>query len=72
MIRKGTMVQWNWTSGTAEGKVMEVFKEPVTKTIKGTKVKREATDKNRAFYIKQKDGDFVLKSESEVKRVSGK
>ena len=71
MIRKGTMVQWNWASGTAEGKVMEVHKEPITKTIKGTKVTREATDKNRAFYIQQKDGDFVLKSESEVKRTKG-
>lgn len=70
MIRKGTLVQWNWASGTAKGKVQEIFKKEVTKTIKGAEVKRNASADNRAFYIKQDDGDFVLKSESEVKRVS--
>lgn len=70
MIRKGTMVQWNWASGTAKGKVEEIYKEEVSKTIKGTRVKRNASPKDRAFYIKQEDGDYVLKSESEVERVS--
>ena len=69
MIRKGTRVQWNWASGTAEGKVVHIYKEPVSKTIKGTEVKREASAKTPAYYIQQDDGDYVLKSQTEVKRV---
>lgn len=68
MIRKGTKVTWNWGSGTAQGKVQETFSESVTKAIKGTEVTRNGTDDNKALYIQQEDGDYVLKSESEVER----
>lgn len=68
MIKKGTNVKWNWGSGTAKGKVVETFTEKVTKTIKGTKVTRNGEKSNKALYIKQDDGDHVLKSESEVTR----
>ena len=69
MIKKGTIVQWNWASGTAKGKVVETYTEKVIKTIKGTKVTRNGEKGNKALYIKQDDGDHVLKSESEVQRV---
>ena len=70
MIKKGTIVQWNWASGTAKGKVVETYTEKVIKTIKGTKVTRNGEKGNKALYIKQDDGDHVLKSESEVQRVN--
>lgn len=70
MIRKGTTVQWNWASGTAEGKVVEIYDKSVAKTIKGTKVTRKGEKGNRALYIQQSDGDYVLKNESEVKRAN--
>ena len=68
MIKKGTKVKWNWGNGTATGKVMETYTEKVNKTIKGTKVSRNGKKGDKALYIKQDDGDHVLKSESEVTR----
>ncbi|WP_204346423.1 DUF2945 domain-containing protein [Psychroserpens algicola] len=69
MIRKGTEVKWTWGNGTAKGKVEEVYTKKVTKTIKGNDVTRRGEEDNKALYIQQDDGDYVLKSESEVERV---
>ncbi|MCK8480154.1 DUF2945 domain-containing protein [Psychroserpens algicola] len=69
MIRKGTQVKWTWGNGTAKGKVEEVYTKKVTKTIKGNDVTRRGEENNKALYIQQDDGDYVLKSESEVERV---
>lgn len=69
MIKKGTEVQWNWGNGTAEGEVKETYSDEITKTIKGNDVTRKGEEGNKALYIKQADGDYVLKSESEVKRI---
>ena len=68
MIRKGTNVKWKWGSGEAEGKVLETFSEEVHKTIKGSKITRKGTSENKALLIEQKDGDHVLKLESEVEK----
>ena len=64
--RKGTKVEWNWGSGTASGKIEKVYTRKTTRKIKGTEVTREASDDCPAYYIKQDDGDTVLKSHSEV------
>lgn len=69
MIRKGTAVKWSWGNGTANGKVEETFTSKTTKTIKGNEVTRNGSDNNKALYIKQQNGDYVLKSESEVDRI---
>jgi len=69
MIQKGTQVKWNWGNGTAEGKVEETYTKSITKTIKGNEVTRNGEEGDKALYIKQDDGDYVLKSESEVERV---
>lgn len=69
MIQKGTKVNWKWGNGSAQGKVQETYKKEITKTIKGTDVTRNGEEGNKALYIKQNDGDFVLKLESEVERV---
>jgi len=68
MIRKGTKVKWKWGKGTAEGKVTNTYTSKVTKTIKGSKVTRDGSSDDRALYIKQDDGDKVLKLASEVTR----
>ena len=54
------MGKWN--------KVEETHTSKVTKTIKGTEVTRNGSTDDKALYIQQEDGDYVLKSESEVKR----
>ena len=69
MIQQGTQVQWNWGKGTAQGKVEETFTNTITKTIKGSEVTRSGTQDNKALFIRQEDGDYVLKSESEVERI---
>jgi hypothetical protein len=65
-IAKGSKVEWKWGANTAEGKVKEKFEKPVQRTIKGTKVKRNASKEEPAFLIEQEDGGRVLKSESEL------
>jgi SLT domain-containing protein len=65
----GTRVSWNWGQGTAEGRIETVYTDDVTRTIKGTEVTRKASDDAPAYYIKQSDGDAVLKSHSEVEEV---
>ena len=69
MIQEGTKVKWKWGNGTATGKVTKTYTYEVTKTIAGNKVTRNGESGNKALYIKQDDGDHVLKSESEVERV---
>jgi hypothetical protein len=68
MIREGSKVKWNWGGGTVEGKVEETYTEKTSKTIKGNEVTRNGEDGNKALYIKSDDGDYVLKSESEVEK----
>lgn len=65
---KGTKVSWNWAGAKAEGKVKESFTKTVSRTIKGTKVKREASADEPAYLIVQEDGDRVLKSHSELSK----
>jgi hypothetical protein len=66
-LRKGALVRWNWGSGTAEGKVEEVFTAPVSRTIKGKRIRRNASPGKPAYLVKQDDGDRALKSHRELK-----
>lgn len=66
--REGTKVKWEWGKGEATGKIAETFTEKVTRTIKGSKITRDASKDEPAYLIEQDDGDKVLKSHSEVKK----
>ncbi len=68
MIKEGTKVTWKWGNGTASGKVKSTFTKTVTRTIDGTEVTRNGEEGNKALYIEVKDGNNVLKLESEVER----
>ncbi len=68
MIQKGTKVKWKWGNGYGFGKVKETYTTSITKTIKDSEVTRNGEAGNKALYIQQEDGDYVLKSESEVER----
>jgi len=67
-MKKGEKVHWNYGKSEAEGKIKEEFEKPVTKKIKGTDVKRNASKDEPAYLIKQDNGNEVLKSESELKK----
>ena len=66
----GTDVEWDWGEGTAKGTVKERFTSDVTRTIKGTEVKRKASESEPAYLIEQDDGDQVLKGHSELRKSS--
>ncbi|MCC8408753.1 DUF2945 domain-containing protein [Mucilaginibacter sp. UR6-1] len=67
-MKKGDTVHWNWGSSEAEGKIEKKHTGKVEKTIKGSKVTRNASKDKPAYEVKQKDGGKVLKSESELKK----
>ena len=67
---QGDKVKWNWGSGTGTGTVEKSYTQKITRKIDGNEVTRDADDDNPAYYIKQDDGDAVLKSESELSKAS--
>lgn len=69
MIREGSNVKWKWGEGYAKGEVVITYTKEVEKTIKGNTVTRKGEEGNKALYIKQDDGDHVLKLESEVEKL---
>lgn len=62
----GDEVNWSWGDGTASGVIKQIYKERVTKTIKGSEIVRNAEEDNPAYLIEQQDGDQVLKLDSEL------
>jgi hypothetical protein len=68
--QKGTRVSWRWGAHTAKGRVSRVFERDVTRTIRGAEVKRHASPDEPAYMIEQEDGARVLKSHSELRKLS--
>ncbi len=64
----GTDVTWRWGAHTARGRIEQVFTEPVTRTIKGTEVRRNASPDNPAYLVTQPRGGYALKSHSELEK----
>ena len=67
-FQTNTRVAWDWGDGVAEGYTREVFREKVTRTIKGTEVTRNGSDDDPAYLIEQKNGEQVLKLHSEIRK----
>lgn len=67
-INEGDKVKWQWGDGEATGEVQSVFTSKTTRKIKGTEVTRNGSEDDPALYIKQEDGDSVLKLASEVEK----
>ena len=65
-----TEVEWEWGNGSATGNIREKFTNDVERTIKGSSVKREASDSDPAYLIEQDDGSKVLRSHSEITKSS--
>ena len=65
-----TEVEWEWGNCSATGNIREKFTNDVERTIKGSSVKREASDSDPAYLIEQDDGSKVLKSHSEITKSS--
>lgn len=67
-FKEGDAVKWNWGSGEATGEVQSVFEKKTVRKIKGSEVTRNGSRDDPALYIKQEDGDAVLKLASEVEK----
>ncbi len=67
-IRTGSEVSWSWGQGTATGRVVEIHREKVTRTLAGSEITRNGSDDDPAYLIEQDDGARVLKLRSEVAR----
>jgi hypothetical protein len=65
-FKKNQKVQWNYLGRAVNGTVEEVFRESVTKTIKGKKITRHGSDEKPAYLVKSEAGNIALKLESEL------
>lgn len=68
-LKPGTDVTWRWGAHRARGRVEQVFKQPVSRTIKGMRVRRNASEANPAYLVTQANGGYALKSHTELERV---
>jgi hypothetical protein len=68
-IREGSKVRWQWSGSTAEGKVVEIHRSRVTRTLDGSEITRNGSDDDPAYVIEQEGGARVLKLRSEVEQV---
>lgn len=59
-------VEWDWGNGKGKGQIKERFEREVTRTFQGSEVTKDGDVDNPAYWIKQEDGDEVLKRGSEL------
>lgn len=65
-FRKGSKVEWKWAGGTVTGTVEEIYKESVTKVIKGSKIVRHGSAEKPAYLVKSAAGNIALKLHTEL------
>lgn len=70
VLRPGTAVSWRWGAHAAHGTVEQAFTRPVSRTLKGKRIRRKASAGTPAYLIRQADGAGVLKSHSELEEQS--
>ncbi len=68
-LKPGTDVMWRWGAHRARGRVEQVFTRPVSRTIKGTRVRRNASTAKPAYLVTQAHGGYALKSHTELERL---
>ena len=67
---EGDKVSWKWGSGKGHGKVQSKFTEKTTRKIDGSEVSRDGSEDDPAYYVKNEDGNNVLKLGSELSKDS--
>lgn len=61
-------MRWTWGTGTAYGQVTDSFTRRVQRTINGSKIVKNGSQRCPAYLIQQDDGSRVLKLHSEIER----
>ncbi len=59
-------VEWKWMGGIIEGKVKEIYFEPVVKILKGKAIKRNGSHAIPAYLVQSNAGNFALKLQTEL------
>lgn len=62
----GSKVAWKWMGGVIHGHIVEIYLEPVTKLIKGKKIKRNGSPEKPAYLVQSEAGNFALKLQTEI------
>lgn len=65
-FRLNQKVSWKWLGGSVEGKVREIYFEPVVKVLKGKAIKRNGSKEKPAYLVQSEAGNFALKLHSEL------
>lgn len=65
-FKPGTRVQWKWLGYQIPGQVIEVFFEPVSKTIKNKTIRRNGSAEKPAYLVKSDAGNLALKLQTEL------
>lgn len=68
MFRVGSKICWKWAGRPIEGHVRDVFRESVTRTIKGAKITRHGTPSNPAYLVESVSGNLALKLGTELSK----
>ncbi|MBY0371694.1 DUF2945 domain-containing protein [bacterium] len=62
----GTAVEWKWLGRPIRGQVEEVFEAPVTREIKGKRIKRNGSPEKPAYLVRSEAGNLALKLQTEL------
>ena len=65
-FKVGSRIKWNWAGGVVSGTVKQVFLKPVTRVIKGKKIKRNGSEEKPAYLVKSESGNIALKLQTEL------
>lgn len=65
-FKRGSHVEWKWLGRPILGTVEEVFCEPVVRTIKGKRIKRNGSPAVPAYLVKSEANNLALKLETEL------
>ncbi len=64
--KKNSRVQWMWLGRPIQGRVQQVYLEPVVREIKGKRIKRNGSPAKPAYLVKSDAGNLALKLETEL------
>ncbi len=64
--KKNQEVFWKWMGGEVDGKVIDIFFEPITLEIKGKLIKRNGSVEKPAYLVQSEAGNFALKLHTEL------
>lgn len=65
-FKKKDQVYWKWLGRKINGKVIEVYFESITKTIKGKNIKRNGSKECPAYLVEAESGNLALKLQTEL------